>query len=407
MRYRWGVILICLTLASFILPQEPSLSPTITIFIHGSVGLRPYLAFNTVVKIICDDIHDSPYHHAVEILRADPIYYDNQAIQGRGFLPIPLDTPHTNQSLGAWLIAKIFDQFNHDSGEHQYYTYGWSGLISVRERYLEAQPLYHAIKDLREKNPTSKIRVIGYSHGGNIALYLAAIRNQEYQEDTFAIDELILIGTPIQRENEHCICSLLFKKVYNFYSHQDRVQRMDCFSLNRFFSRRHFKDCSRYTVPPHVTQVELRVAAHSPQSSNKKRVDRSPGHSELWFFAWPASKNHLYRRRFPLYPLPMICFISEIIRTIEEQLPDTPAIVFEWRVHESTAVVRKRHRHTRQLAPFIPHEKLAHLCADALSHAPYTQAPPIYEAQPTLCSRIMEGRMGARNHYTHSSRCGA
>ena len=51
-------------------------------------------------------------------------------------------------------------------------------------------------------------------------------------EKNFSIDELILLGTPIQPETESFLQSAIFKKVYNVYSSEDTVQQADWVSTN-------------------------------------------------------------------------------------------------------------------------------------------------------------------------------
>lgn len=400
MRYHWALALIALTITSFLLPTtDPD---TLTIFIHGSIGLRPYLAFKTVIHLIQDTVHNSPYHRAVEALRTDPLYRMNQAIQDLGLMVIDRSSQPDDTNLGAWLTAECYDSVRTDTGKHEYYTYGWSGLISVRERADEGIRCYEAIKKLHDRYPKARITVIGYSHGGNIALNMACAHTDD---QSWQIDTLILLGTPIQRENAHCVCSPLFKQVYNCYSHEDRVQRLDCFSVKRFFSRRNFKSCSRYTIPGHLIQIEMRVSITSPKG---KHYARSPGHTELWFFAWPNAKNHLYRKSFPLYPIPIICCMPRIIETITTHAPTAERIIFDWRVDEECAVIRKRHHHTQKsIVPFISEERLADLKKRATNRAPKPEYDAAYEAQPHLCSRITEEQFGTRNHTRYCSVCGA
>jgi pimeloyl-ACP methyl ester carboxylesterase len=399
MRYSWAFIAIALTISSLLLPRE---SPdTITIFIHGSIGLRPYLAVSTMINLIQDTVHNSPYHAAVELMRKDRLYRMNQAIQDHGLVRIAYESEPIDTNLGAWLTADCYDMLRTDTGTHHYYTYGWSGLISGRERAEEGIRCYEALTKLHTTHPTARIIIIGYSHGGNIALNMA---NAHAENVDWCIDTLILLGTPIQRENDHCVCSPLFKKIYNVYSHEDHVQRLDCFSLNRFFSRRHFKSCSRYTVPGHLTQVEVRISITSPK---RKHYDRSPGHTELWFFAWPEAKNHLYRKNFPLYPIPIVCTMPAIIDAITAQSIPAERIVFDWRIDESYALIRKRHHHTKQRVFCLSPEERQKIIDRALKRQPNGSYTAAYAAQPHLYTRITEQQFGTRNHTTHCSVCGS
>ena len=90
------------------------------------------------------------------------------------------------------------------------------------------------VDSFRKQNIEPKVRVIGYSHGGNVCLYTAKVA-QKAQENGLSIDELILIGMPVQSETDHLINDPMFKKIFHIYSRGDRIQKLDFFSFNRFF----------------------------------------------------------------------------------------------------------------------------------------------------------------------------
>ena len=114
-------------------------------------------------------------------------------------------------------------------------------------RHYEAEILY---KDLTSyffnhiAHNNLYIRLICYSHGGNVTLKIAELFAQEKDpiKQQFKINELVLIGSPVLTETDFLINSPLFEKIYHFYSYGDRVQRMDCFSVNRIASNRKFKE---------------------------------------------------------------------------------------------------------------------------------------------------------------------
>jgi hypothetical protein len=206
-----------------------------------------------------------------------------------------------------------------------YYTFGWSGLLSHIERRKEAHVLYNALHtELRKLKKTyweSKIhiRLICYSHGGSVALQLADIEKR--QEKNLIVDELLLIGTPIQPETSLCVHSPVFKKIYNFYSRKDFIQKMDCFSFKKFFSGRKFKKSG---LCDKLVQIELKVLMNKYPESRCYRIDRSPSHTELWFFGWTLSS---YRHTFLTAPLPIAAFLPRFIATIEQCMPDTNHLV--------------------------------------------------------------------------------
>src|SRR5262249_9749337 len=137
---------------------------------------------------------------------------------------------------------------------------------------------------------------------------------------------------PIQYETDYLINDPIFKKVYNFFSRSDRVQKLDFFSCGAFFSDQVFKSHCDFEVPDKLVQIELRVIRKINEAKQPfcltddqlpllyngtccSRLIRnvSPGHAELWFFGWTPMH---YRSTFPLYPLPIVAFIPYILNTI-------------------------------------------------------------------------------------------
>ena len=72
----------------------------------------------------------------------------------------------------------------------------------------------------------AEITLITHSHGGNVALYLAQVA-EENNDPTFKIKRLILTGCQIQDETECYAQSPLFEKIYSLYSVIDFLQVAD------------------------------------------------------------------------------------------------------------------------------------------------------------------------------------
>jgi len=111
-----------------------------------------------------------------------------------------------------------------------FHLFGWSGKLSFIARREAAETLYEDLKKIRAeykkrfgKEPA--IRIITHSHGGNVALNLAAVRDED--DVDFVIDELILLACPVQMKTAEYSSDHLFKKVYTFYSTYDVIQVID------------------------------------------------------------------------------------------------------------------------------------------------------------------------------------
>ncbi|MBM3887184.1 hypothetical protein FJ364_04610, partial [Candidatus Dependentiae bacterium] len=269
--------------------ETPQREVWLNIFVHGTFGtLTGLLSLNSVLK---DDVRGTTYRGVNKGMRNDAYFFQTQPILERGLqkLTPSFNPDDTNKKiLAAYPITKIHDEFfkkinPNDHSKQYYYTFGWSGLISQYRRRFEAIRLYNALEEeielLKKQNITPRIRIYAYSHGGNLCLnlggiasvlntktfkefykysldpqaddsikkMLAIIKNLPTKEDAFLlegqkrfdyiptnknffIDELILLGTPIQSETEHFLHSSVFGTIYNIYSSQDTVQKLDWIS---------------------------------------------------------------------------------------------------------------------------------------------------------------------------------
>ncbi|MCL4361368.1 hypothetical protein M1446_03365 [Candidatus Dependentiae bacterium] len=329
----------------------------ITIFIHGTISPKSNLSVHSIIKIFQDDLEKCVYKKVIEEVRQDKFFYVTQPIKKLGLKKI--NHKNLKEGKAANLFAHLYDnvhnQFN-NSQECHYYTFGWSGLLSKKCRFTESKILYEHLKEElnKFKNKKIKLDIVGFSHGGNIALNLADIRAKFYAEDDFKIDNLILLGTPIQKINSHCINHDIFKNIYNFYSKYDTVQKMDFLTSKQFFSDRVF--CNGF-LPEKVKQVNIQVA-----SKNLKQ-NIAPGHTELWFFGWTPDN---YRKSFPLHPLPVAVFLPALINHTQKS-DELKNFVIRINCHENkvTALNKKTKIFEKQLCT-----NFNDMCKVALNHEP-------------------------------------
>ena len=72
------------------------------------------------------------------------------------------------------------------------------------------------------------------------------------------------MGVPIQKETDHLVHDPFFKRIYNIYSRGDRIQKLDFFSFDRFFSDRIFKDRDGFKFPKDkLVQIQLRLTRNN------------------------------------------------------------------------------------------------------------------------------------------------
>jgi hypothetical protein len=378
--------------------------PWITVFVHGMLNVAPHINFKNVCLLMQDSISDTVYAHTVRHMRQDPFFYLNEAMGPIGWQK--LDPSNLNKGLASNAIAHIYNEMlkiaHLPYKNNVYYTYGWSGLMSLRQRYEEAEDLLVGIHRLVEKYTqgkgiTPKVRVIGYSHGGNVALNMARIHAEKYPDMDIHIAELILMGMPVQIETDIFTESPIFEKIYHFYSRLDRIQRLDLFSVNRIFSARRFENRRTFKVPTKLTQVQVKFSrlrknktrssalcthACNPQISNYRSGQRrclrdaSPGHIELWFFKWTTGG---YREDFPIAPLPVITLVPYMIselQKIEDCLADPNPIIFDMRPELGISVIKQyKDTHFATTVPFVSDEDLEPLknLVDSIKPDNYTK----------------------------------
>lgn len=399
------------------LNQEPSIQqeapeqPWITVFVHGIMSIKPHLNLNNFVLFMRDKIEGTKYEKAVSLMRDNDFFDKNQAMQRIGLHPISLNPEDLTTSSSA--MATIFDRVNNtysvEKQKNYYYTFGWSALMSPSARYYDAKEFFGELQEEaarleKELGVAPRIRIVGYSHGGNICLNLAAARRDFYPDSTLSINELILLGVPIQTETDYLVTDSLFEKIYNFYSDADRIQPIDFFAFNRVFSQKMFKNRRQLTLPDNLRQINIklmRIASKDPQRREKiKQLAKqshepailsgtthllseiSPGHIELWFFGW--APQH-YRELFLFNPLPILAFIPYIIHEIERTnftfSPVWP-IIADMRPELEDMVIKQYNPHSfTEIVPFPNQEYIQDLISIAKKAMPESYTLEEYEEQ--------------------------
>jgi len=372
----------------------------LNIFVHGIISIKPHiLSLDNLARFMNDEVENTVYSKTAELMRNNPHFYCNQAMQGHGLQEIFLDRIEAGYASGA--LANIHEKIHKElmfkkPTENHYYTYGWSGLLSDKARKREAVECYlsilHEVNRIKALGKTPRVRLISYSHGGNFCLNLAFGKPEDKAQATLVIDELILMGVPIQKETDYLVNDPLFKRVYNIYSRGDRIQKLDFFSFDRFLSNRIFKDRDGFKVPKNkVIQIQLRLTRNSQFHRNTKLHpsrfdlnnpailsgkhklfrDSSPGHAELWFFGWTPQN---YRDQFALMPLPAVAVLPLILDAVHQfedhELYTTPILIDIRPEHEIMIVKNQKSQRSVVVGEFIPSDKLEALKQYSLQFRP-------------------------------------
>lgn len=317
-----------LSFFQYLLPNTPQ-TVELTVFIHGG-GLHPvYFFVSDFFSVLNEKIDKSLYARTTLLMRDDPFFFQAQPMD---YMGMQRAYPTKNIQLGSHIFGKFYDRIyrmaTHTKHKTLYYAFGWEALLSPAIRRNAGHRLYLELaaksEQIRRFGYKPYIRVIGYSHGGNVALNMGEYA-RNYPTSFLSIDELILISTPIQPRIKDHAFSKIFKSIYLFYSVGDRIQSTDFLSSPRhIFSQRTLpkqKNCSPYCK---ITQVQVRIAnrvvptknikGNNKNISNKQMLN--PNHTEMFFFGWTPE---WYRSYFPLRPL-SVGLITPIIMSALEKL---------------------------------------------------------------------------------------
>lgn len=371
----------------------------LNIFVHGTFGTTTGML--SVPSLLNDEVRGSAYRGVNKGMRDDPVFFQTQPILKRGLHSI---TPSFDKQEGVenlyavYPITKAFDEFLratfHSDFEQKYYTFGWSGLISQYRRRLEAIRFFNALQEeitiLRGQGFEPKVRLLAHSHGGNLCLNLGVVHavlhaktlnglhkyfldpmaNESVKkmieimkfmgtkeqalaapdaqkkldyvpvEKNLCIDELILLGTPIQAETELFFRSPVFKTVYNVYSGQDEVQCIDWVSTRSKESKQRVSDAvlKTNTGINRIVQVKIMYGREVFLSDDKKTLilkseqqeisfvekligaasgGQDPNHRALWFVGFDRHQNP--EKQSFILPLPTSVVMPAIIALISRQ----------------------------------------------------------------------------------------
>ncbi len=239
-------------------------------------------------------------------------YFPFQPLNKKGLIPVD-ETTNNIPALFSALYKMANNELSNHPNNFYFYTFGWDGKLSEHSRTESAfklyQSLYEEIAKIKKvKKCEVEVILLTHSHGGNVGLSLA--QAEEKLQKNLYIDKLVMFGTPIQSETKKYACSKIFKSIWNIYSSEDLIQIADIFSTQDFFSKRSFKKRNNELLSSKIKEIEI--------ISNKE----NPTHAELWFL---GQVPLLYRKEFPIYPLPISAFTPILL--YEKNLPSNDCLV--------------------------------------------------------------------------------
>jgi hypothetical protein len=400
-RYVYVIVLIVvMTTGIQAVPVQKEVEETwLNVFVHGIMSVAPHIGISNFIRFMTDNIEDTVYFDTVQLMREDSFFYENQAMQDIGLWEMDPTNKEPGNASGAMAVAfeKMSQFVNPDRViENLYYTYGWSGLLSPSHRYYDAIPLYRSVAakvdELKKMGKKVKVRIIGYSHGGNVVLNLALVGQCEDNPLPLVVDEVFLLGMPVQCETDFLVGDEIFLKIYHMYSRGDRIQKLDFFSFHRFFSHRLFKPRRGFQLPEKLLQIQLKCTRDVKSICNdpckqamnfkfeNKSVqtgrasylrDCSPGHTELWFFGWTPLN---YRKHFSLYPFPsavVVPLIARYVENFQERMRFAKPTLIDIRPQQEVVLVRnQKSKKVLVFCKFLPKVEMEQLAQEIMQYKP-------------------------------------
>ncbi len=218
-----------------IIGKQTTSDHTITVFVHGTFPVRKILQYSPGRSLIyCPQ--------GLSLAKNLPKNYH--------FYKLAQGCVHNNPKLYS------FDQF---------YIFGWKSEHVYHHTRMQAA--CDLVKELQllvdnyylEHSIVPRIRLIGFSHGGNVVLNTAhylPLRVNHTKVDV----EAWLFGTPVQQDNKDYVNSENFTKVYSFYSESDWIQRMDPQGLrNKKHRKNNFWSDRMFDVTDRCVQIKLTI----------------------------------------------------------------------------------------------------------------------------------------------------
>lgn len=231
------------------------------VFVHGTFVPGVCAVTNPIDVYTQQCAPSNTYTRTLKKLRADDTFFHASIMGHEGFHPITTDADLSIscQRYAAHQIAHIFTILDPETPQ-KFYTFGWSGELSLAARRAAAADLYQALKNIPlQKGDT--LELICHSHGGNVAAYLA--EEEKIQKQGLSIERLVLLGTPIQYETQHLFTEPLFKNVWALWSKKDIIVVSDTFSTPSRTSARSLLDRLQGPTSNRIHDVDIRLEGRS------------------------------------------------------------------------------------------------------------------------------------------------
>lgn len=320
------------------IPEYMVQEEIITVFIHGSIHVP--LAFLSPFCVLYDSFNgNSWYEKTVHSIRHHTTTQQGGVILNNGLFEV---TQLIQQDFfegparynGACHVIRGFQRASPEPSHaiHRFFTFGWSGILSDRERKSAAENLYDELYALKQqaslKGRNVKIELYAFSHGGQIALHLPMVRKIRGNSN-FIIDLVVLSAVPLWHYNTRNILMGMFSTVINCYSPGDFAQTIDRFSTPEV----PYQTIAETIPVPHQKSSSLHIIDLAITLGDRHPVPHCAFFhiDKLQMLPYRVRRSEAYKSRYAaahkfidlLHPLPLVVLYPYLLEPIRTYLQTT------------------------------------------------------------------------------------
>ncbi|MES1182080.1 MAG: hypothetical protein ABUL44_04725, partial [Flavobacterium sp.] len=228
---------IILAASALIMSAAVNAQTVVTVFIHGTIA--PGAVVFSPIGLAKQKLgKNTLYGKIADKTRKDLGMREDWPLPDEGMIEITpeiLEQYHAmtlDKSLGKFAAYQLVGAYNYfeknlnPNNDYRYFFFGYNGLLDETERVEAGKALYKELVNIRKQYDSEApiFNIVGHSHGGTVGLY-TDYGVREKNDPEISINDLIMLGTPLQKGQEHLIASPFFNRIFNIYSLGDAMQK--------------------------------------------------------------------------------------------------------------------------------------------------------------------------------------
>lgn len=377
----------CMLIQQNLLCEQEVYDRRIVVFVHGSTMIE--------VNVLCglhlmarDSYTGNTFVERVSRkVRADTSLWRNDFMLDLGLVPIESEKltypmEHAERHCAAYHIVAAMATLQQSMQEANaiptsYYTFGWSGLLSMSERQRAAAFLCSELMRIMQEYPTERccIELHGHSHGGQVILQIPVQQPTSF----LPIETVFLWGTPLYAHNRSACVDGYFPAIMNVYSVGDGIQTLDFISAH---DRPVYRTLQQ-VVGTETANVAGKLIDVMCQLEGESHV---VGHNS--FFALQRYPDHVPRHVRKLLAavgsLPLVVFHDMFRRLVYSVMPGYHHRRVSFEMDDDTVCMKLQCVNCERTTKLpVAHESVVRAVAQRV-HSTYREAPFLSEFRKSM-----------------------